>query len=58
MRNQDPRARKDFACKNNSMSGAYDIDTLSRTVRTARARAAIRPPQPAPARNPFAIADD
>ena len=31
-----PSARKDFACKDNSMSGAYDIDTLSCTVRTAR----------------------
>ena len=40
------------------MSGAYDIDTLSCTVRTAHARVPIRPPQPAPARNPFAIPDD
>ncbi len=33
--------------------GAYDVDTLSRIVRTARARAAIRPPHPAPARQPL-----
>ena len=33
-------------------AGAYDIDTLSRAVRTARARAAIRTPQPEPARPP------
>jgi predicted DsbA family dithiol-disulfide isomerase len=33
--------------------GTYDIDTLSLAVRTARARAAIRPPGPAPARPPL-----
>jgi Na+/H+ antiporter NhaA len=33
-------------------AGAYDIDTLSRSVRTARARAALRTPQPEPARQP------
>ena len=53
VRNENLRVRKDFACNGNSMSGAYDIDTLSCTVRTARARVPIRPPQPAPARQPL-----
>ena len=40
------------------MSGAYDIDTLSRTLRTARTRVPIRPPQRRRPGHPFAIPDD
>ena len=41
-----------FFVNGQRLTGAYDIDTLSLAVRTARARAAIRPAQPAPARAP------
>ena len=39
-----------FFVNGQRLTGAYDIDTLSRAVRTARARASIRTPQPEPAR--------
>ena len=48
----DVHPRAQLAAEASEAAGAYDIGTLSRAVRTARARAAIRTPQPEPARQP------